>query len=88
MQRLGPGDHHENPSFFAYQIGADELNICVTHSRADTHLRLGSSRLLSSRIMGESPGEMYALATVLTFLALMAVASRLYARQIKKQLFE
>lgn len=38
--------------------------------------------------MGETPGEMYALAAVLTFLALMAVASRLYVRQIKKQLFE
>ena len=38
--------------------------------------------------MGESPGEMYALAAVLTFLAVMAVALRLYARRIKKQLFE
>ena len=34
--------------------------------------------------MGETPGKMYALATVLTLLAVVAVLLRLYARKIKK----
>ena len=34
--------------------------------------------------MGETPGKMYALATVLTLLAIVAVLLRLYARRIKK----
>ena len=33
--------------------------------------------------MGETPGKMYALATVLTLLAVVAVLLRLYARKIK-----
>ena len=33
--------------------------------------------------MEESPGKMYALAIVLTFLAMLAVALRFYARRIK-----
>ena len=33
--------------------------------------------------MEESPGKMYALAIVLTLLAMLAVALRLYARRIK-----
>lgn len=35
--------------------------------------------------MKESPGEMYALAAVLTVLASVAVVLRCYARKIKKQ---
>ena len=35
-------------------------------------------------IMDESPGKMYALATVLTILAIVAVVLRFYARKIKK----
>ena len=38
--------------------------------------------------MGESPGKMYALATVLTVLAMVAVTLRLYARRITKQRLE
>lgn len=34
--------------------------------------------------MGESPGKMYALATVLTVLATVAVILRFYARRVKK----
>ena len=34
--------------------------------------------------MGETPGKMYALATALTLLAIVAVLLRLYARKIKK----
>ena len=34
--------------------------------------------------MDESPGKMYALATVLTILAIVAVVLRFYARRIKK----
>lgn len=34
--------------------------------------------------MVETPGKMYALATVLTLLAVVAVLLRLYARKIKK----
>ena len=34
--------------------------------------------------MDESPGKMYALATVLTTLAIVAVILRFYARRIKK----
>ena len=33
--------------------------------------------------MGETPGKMYALAVVLTLLAVVAVLLRLYARKIK-----
>ena len=33
--------------------------------------------------MGETPGKMYALATVLTILTAVAVMLRLYARKIK-----
>ena len=33
--------------------------------------------------MGETPGKMYALATVLTLLATIAVLLRIYARKIK-----
>ena len=36
--------------------------------------------------MHESPGKMYALATVLTILAIVAVALRFYARSLKKVL--
>ena len=38
--------------------------------------------------MGESPGKMYALAVVLTLLAIAAVLLRLYARRITKQRLE
>ena len=38
--------------------------------------------------MGESPGEMYALAVVLVLLAIAAVLLRLYARRITKQRLE
>ena len=34
--------------------------------------------------MDETPGKMYALAIVLTVLAILAVALRFYARRIKK----
>ena len=34
--------------------------------------------------MGESPGKMYALASVLTILAIVAVMLRFYSRRIKK----
>ena len=34
--------------------------------------------------MGETPGKMYALASVLTLLAIVAVLLRLYARKIRK----
>lgn len=34
--------------------------------------------------MDESPGKMYALAIVLSVLAIVAVVSRFYARRIKK----
>ena len=34
--------------------------------------------------MGESPGKMYALASVLTMLAILAVMLRFYSRHIKK----
>ena len=34
--------------------------------------------------MGETPGKMYALATVLTLLAAAAVLLRIYARKIKR----
>ena len=34
--------------------------------------------------MGETPGKMYALGTVLTILATVAVLLRLHARKIKK----
>lgn len=34
--------------------------------------------------MGETPGKMYALATVLTILPAVAVVLRIYARKIKK----
>lgn len=34
--------------------------------------------------MGESPGKMYALASVLTILAIVTVALRFYSRRIKK----
>ena len=34
--------------------------------------------------MGETPGKMYALATVLSILAIVAVALRFYSRRIKK----
>lgn len=34
--------------------------------------------------MDESPGKMYALATVLTVLAIVAVVLRFYSRRIKK----
>ena len=33
--------------------------------------------------MGETPGKMYALATVLTVLAVVAVLLRLHARKVK-----
>ena len=35
--------------------------------------------------MGETPGKMYALAVVLTLLAIAAVLLRIYARRITKQ---
>ena len=38
--------------------------------------------------MGETPGKMYALAVVLTLLAIAAVLLRLYARRITKQRLE
>ena len=38
--------------------------------------------------MGQTPGEMYALAVVLTLLAIAAVLLRLYARRITKQSLE
>ena len=38
----------------------------------------------SSTVMGESPGKMYALASVLTILAIVAVILRLCSRRIKK----
>ena len=38
--------------------------------------------------MAESPGKIYALATVLTVLAMVAVMLRLYARRITKQRLE
>lgn len=58
-------------------------------------IRQSSIRLLSSQqvsllstpsvpVMDESPAKMYALATVLTILAIVAVMLRLYARRIKK----
>ena len=34
--------------------------------------------------MGETPGKMYALAAVLTLLAIVAVLLRFYARRVKK----
>ena len=34
--------------------------------------------------MGETPGKMYALATVMTLLAVVSVLLRLYSRKIKK----
>ena len=34
--------------------------------------------------MGESPGKMYALASVLTILAIVTVVLRFYSRRIKK----
>ena len=34
--------------------------------------------------MGESPGKMYAVAIILTFLATVAVGLRFYARHIKR----
>ena len=34
--------------------------------------------------MNESPGKMYALATVLTILAIVAVVLRFYSRRIRK----
>lgn len=38
--------------------------------------------------MGETPGKMYALATVLTLLATIAVLLRFYARKIKNARIE
>ena len=38
--------------------------------------------------MGETPGKMYALAVVLTLLAIAAVLLRIYARRITKQRLE
>lgn len=38
--------------------------------------------------MGETPGKMYALATVLTLLAAVAVLLRLRARKIKKTILD
>ena len=43
-----------------------------------------SSPVFDLFIMGETPGKMYALATVLILLAATAVLLRLYARKIKK----
>ena len=34
--------------------------------------------------MGESPAKMYALSTILTIMAIVAVVSRFYARHIKR----
>ena len=34
--------------------------------------------------MGESPGKMYALTTVMTFLAFLAIGLRFYAKRIKR----
>ena len=38
--------------------------------------------------MGETPGKMYALATVLTLLAAVAILLRLRARKIKKTILD
>lgn len=38
--------------------------------------------------MGETPGKMYALATVLTLLAALAILFRLRARKIKKAILD
>lgn len=81
--------------YFLFNTGPFNNNSFLQRSISITRILVASepqaryeSVLCLPQTMGESPAKMYALATVLTVLAMVAVMLRLYARRISKQRLE